>query len=247
MLCALRLVSGLAGWYDEPRASNAKWCKEWKGTVSCLVRPTLEGLILTCCEAADGTLFCVDTRADGRMLCENKDTLLVRMRESEHHIAQLCSSNVIGEKLKSSSATVCPTEADSEYLVETASIFAETLGGDRMHVLSAWMTRCTTWSMSRFQVKSESRTALLRVLEYCRIQDRIESATKVASELRQRTWITTRYREECEKGASSMQALDNAKTDGNALGYMKVSETDECEIEGDEWKKLTNQAKEPCQ
>ena len=30
-----------------------------------------------------------------------------------------------------------------------------------------------------------------------------------------------------------MQALDNAKTDGNALGYMKDSETDECEIEDD--------------
>ena len=27
-----------------------------------------------------------------------------------------------------------------------------------------------------------------------------------------------------------MQALDNAKTDGNALEYMKVGETDECEI-----------------
>ena len=32
VLCALQLVSGLAGWYDEPRPSNAKWCKEWKGT-----------------------------------------------------------------------------------------------------------------------------------------------------------------------------------------------------------------------
>ena len=71
--------------------------------------------------------------ADGRKMCENKDVLLVRMRESEHHIAKLCSSSVIGEKLKSSSATVCPTEADSEYLVEkTASIFAETLEGDSM-------------------------------------------------------------------------------------------------------------------
>ena len=28
---------------------------------------------------------------------------------------------------------------------------------------------------------------------------------------------------------------------------MKVSETDECEIKGDEWKKLSDQAKEPCQ
>ena len=67
-----------------------------------LVRPTLEGVILTCRDAVDGSLFCVDTRADGRKMCENKDTLLVRMRESEHHIAQLCSSSVIGEKLKSS-------------------------------------------------------------------------------------------------------------------------------------------------
>ena len=54
VLCALQLVSGLAGWYDEPRPSNAKWCKEWKGTewsdvdLTDLVRPTLEGLILTC-------------------------------------------------------------------------------------------------------------------------------------------------------------------------------------------------------
>ena len=79
-------------------------------------------------------MFCVVARADGRKMCENKDTLLVRMRESEHHIAQLCSSSVIGERLKSSSATVCPTEADSKYLVETSSIFAETLGGDTMPV-----------------------------------------------------------------------------------------------------------------
>ena len=44
-----------------------------------------------------------------------------------------------------------------------------------------------------------------------------------------------------------MQALDNAKTDANALEYMKIRETDECEIKGDEWKKLSDQAKEPCQ
>ena len=30
-----------------------------------------------------------------------------------------------------------------------------------------------------------------------------------------------------------MQALDNAKTDSGALVYMKVSETDECEIKDD--------------
>ena len=60
-------------------------------------------------------------------MCENKDTLLVRMREIEHHIAQLCSSNVIGERLKSSSATVRPTEADSKYLVETALVLVESL------------------------------------------------------------------------------------------------------------------------
>ena len=212
-----------------------------------LVRSTLEGLILTCCDAADGTLFCFDTRADGRKMCGNKNTLLVRVRESEHHIAQLCSSSVIGEKLKSSSATVCPTEADSKCLVETASIFAETLGGDSMPDLSAWMTRYASWSVLRFQVKSESPTALPRVLENCRIQDRIESATKVDSELRQRAWITTTYRKECDKRTNSMQALDNAKTDENALGYMKVSKTDECEIKGDEWKKSSDQAKEPSQ
>ena len=129
MLCALQLVSGLAGWYDEPRPSNAKWCKEWKGTewsdvdLTDLVRPTLEGLILTCCDAADRTLFCVVTRADGRKICENKDFLLVRTRESEYHIAQHCSSSVIGEKLKSSSATVCPTEADSKYLLRSVLKF----------------------------------------------------------------------------------------------------------------------------
>ena len=204
-------------WYDEPRSSNAKWCKEWKGTewsdvdLTGLMRPTLEGLILTCCDAVNGSLFCVDIRADGRNMCENKDILMVRMGESEHHIAQLCSSSVIGEKLKSSSATVCPTEADSKYLVETASIFAETLGGDSMSVLSAWMTRYATWSMSRFQVKSESRTALLGVLENCRIRDRIASVTAVASELRQRAWITTRYRKEREKRefhAGSRQCQD---------------------------------------
>ena len=59
------------------RPSNAKWCKEWKGTkwsdvgLRDLVRPTLGGLILTCCDVADGTLLCVDTRADGREMCEN--------------------------------------------------------------------------------------------------------------------------------------------------------------------------------
>ena len=192
VLCALHIVSGLAGWYDEPRASNEKWCKEWKGTewsdmvLADLVRPTLEGSILACCVAADGTFFCVDTRGDGKKMFENKDILLVRTRESEHHIAQLCSSSVIGEKLKSSSATVCPTEADSKYLVETATAFAETLGSYSMPILSAWMTRYATWSMSRFQVKSESRTALLRVWKNCRVHDRIESAIKVANELRQR-------------------------------------------------------------
>ena len=102
-----------------------------------------------------------------------------------------------------------------------------------MPVLSAWMTRYATWSVSRFQVESESLTALPKVLEKCWIQDRTESETKVASELRQRAWITTRYREECEKRANSMQALDNAKTYGNALVYIKVSEIDECEIEDD--------------
>ena len=60
-----------------------------------LERPTLEGLILTCRDAADGSLFCVDTRADSKKKCKNKDTLLVRMKESEHHIAQLCSSGVM--------------------------------------------------------------------------------------------------------------------------------------------------------
>ena len=122
------------------------------------MRPTLEGSFLACCDAADGTSFCVVTSADGRKMCEIKDSLLVRMRESEHHIAQLCSSSVIGEKLKSSSATVCSTEADSKYLVETASIF-ETLGGDSMPDLSAWMTRYETWSVLRFQVKSGTQTA----------------------------------------------------------------------------------------
>ena len=119
VICALQLVSVFASWYDEPRSSNAKWCRECKSTewsdvvLPDLVRPTLEGLILACCDAADGTLFCVDTRADDRNMCENEDTLLVCTRESKHRIAQLCSSSVIGEKLKSSSATVCPTEADS--------------------------------------------------------------------------------------------------------------------------------------
>ena len=82
-----------------------------------------------------------------------------------------------------------------------------------MSALTAWMTRYATWSMSRLQVKSESRTAFLRFLENCGVQDRIESATEVASELRQRAWITTRYCKECEKRAKSIQARDNAKTD----------------------------------
>ena len=49
VFCILQLVSGLAGCYDESRPSNAKWCKEWKGTewsdvvLTDLVRPTFEG------------------------------------------------------------------------------------------------------------------------------------------------------------------------------------------------------------
>ena len=105
-------------------------------------------------------------------------------------------------------------------------------------------------NLEHVKIPGEERkpdSATERVLEKHRVQDKIESATEIASELRQRAWITTRYCKECEKRASSMQALDNAKTDENVLGHMKVSETDECEIEGDEWKKLSDQAKEPCQ
>ena len=121
VLCALQFVSGLAGWHDEPRASNAKWYKEWKGTewrdsvLADLVRPTLEGLILACFDDAEGIVDCVDTHTDGRRILEVKDTLTVRTRESE-------------QKLKISPAALCLTEADSEYLVEPASVFAETLG-----------------------------------------------------------------------------------------------------------------------
>ena len=68
---------------------------EWSDVdLTDLVRPTLEGLILTCRDAADGTLFCVVTRVDGRKMCENKDILLVRTRESEYHIAQFVSNGV---------------------------------------------------------------------------------------------------------------------------------------------------------
>ena len=91
-----------------------------------------------------------------------------------------------------------------------------------MLVLSAWTTRYATWSMSKFQVKSESRRALLRVLENHRIQDKIESATEVASELRHTAWIATRHREECDRRANLMQVLDNATTYGNAFGYVKL-------------------------
>ena len=58
-----------------------------------------------------------------------------------------------------------------------------------------------------------------------------------------------------------MQVLDNATTDGNALGYVKFSKKGECEtnddeehqvssvskMAGDEWKKLIDQAQEPCE
>ena len=101
----------------------------------------------------------------------------------------------------------------------------------------------------------------MRVLENHRIQDKIESATDVASELRHTAWIATRHREECEGRANSMHVLDNATTDGNVLVYVKLSKKGECEIEddeehqvsavskmaGDEWKKSSDQAKEPCQ
>ena len=100
VFCILQLVSGHAGWYDESRPSNAKWCKEWYGTewsdvlLTDPVRPTLEGSILTCCDAADGALFCVDTRAGGRNMCENKDTLLVRKRESVNSIPPIHQNSI---------------------------------------------------------------------------------------------------------------------------------------------------------
>ena len=84
VLCAPQIVSGLAGWHDEPRASNAKWYKEWKGTewrdlvLADLVRQTLEGLILACFDDAEGIVDCVDTRSDGKRILEVKDTLKVR-------------------------------------------------------------------------------------------------------------------------------------------------------------------------
>ena len=131
-----------------------------------------------------------------------------------------------------------------------AKIGLAKVGHYRMPVLSAWMTRCATWSMSKFQVKSESRTALLRVLEN---QLRVNCVTTA--------WTATRHREECDRRANLVQVLDNATTDGNALGYVKLSKKGECEIEddeehqvsavskmpGDEWKRLSDKAKEPCQ
>ena len=84
MHCAAQIVSGLAGWHDEPRASNAKWYIEWKGTewrdlvLADLVRQTLEGLILACFDDAEGIVDCVDTRTDGKRILEVKDTLKVR-------------------------------------------------------------------------------------------------------------------------------------------------------------------------
>ena len=51
---------------------------------------------------------------------------------------------------------------------------------------------------------------LVRVLEIQRIQDKIESATEIASELRHDVLMKTRHREECEGKAKSMQVLDNA-------------------------------------
>ena len=108
-------------------------------------------------------------------------------------------------------------------------------------------------------MKSESRTALLRVLENHRIQDKIESATEVASELRHTAWIATRHREESEERANSIEVLDKRHTNGNALVYVKLSNKGECEIEddeehqvsavskmlGEEWKRLRDQVKEP--
>ena len=57
VLCTLQLVSGHAGWHDEPdhrMRNGAKSGTEWRDLVLAdRVRPTLKGLILTCCEAAD--------------------------------------------------------------------------------------------------------------------------------------------------------------------------------------------------
>ena len=183
----------------------------------------IESHVLLCC--GRNFVDCVDTRTDGRRILKIKDTLTLRTRESEHHIAQLCSSSVIGEKLKISSAALCLTEPNSEYVV--ALVYAEALQGSFLTIgpgtcaravvegcserktqtgssmqCVKWRgschTRHATWSMLRFQVKSESRTTLVRVLESHRIQDKIESATEVASELRRTAWIATRHREECE-------------------------------------------------
>ena len=298
-------VTGLAVGTTRPEHRMRKGT-EWRDVVLAdLVRPTLEGLILACFDDAEGIVDCVDTRTDGRRMLEVKATLTVRTRESEHHIAQLCSSNVIGEKLKISSA-LCLTKADSEYLVKTASFFAAALGDSSAFLAigpgicaRAVVEGCSEstqrgkreqgrqWNVSRgveaarraqscsaslddtsrnlehVEIPGEerSRTTLVSVLENHRIQDKIESATEIASELRHTAWIATRHREECEERANSMQVLDNATTDGNVLEYVKLGKKSECEIEddeehqvsavskmaGDEWKKLSDQATEPCQ
>ena len=44
-----------------------------------------------------------------------------------------------------------------------------------------------------------------------------------------------------------MQVLDNATTDGNALGDVEYQVSAVSKMAGDEWKKLSDQAKEPYQ
>ena len=120
VLCALQLVSGLAGWHDEPRVPNAKWCKEWKGTewrdlvLADLVRPTLEGLILACCHDAEGIMDCVHTGTDGGRIFKVKDSLTVRTRESEHHWHNFVRSTVITMMVRSRSNDVIWKKRDRQ-------------------------------------------------------------------------------------------------------------------------------------
>ena len=73
-------------------------------------------------DAVDGNVIRVDVRTDGRKMSNIKDSLTECTRRSEHHDAHVISSAVMGEKLESPPATLCLTEADSEYLVETADL-----------------------------------------------------------------------------------------------------------------------------
>ena len=112
--CVLQSINGLADWYDESRASNAKRCDEWQNMESGdfvpadLVKSTLGGLIPANREVVDRNLVLIGIWTDGRETLIIKSNLTLPTRETDHSTAHIPSLSVVAAKSESSSATLCP-------------------------------------------------------------------------------------------------------------------------------------------